>query len=168
MEHSNGLSNGYARNEGRLIADLCIGLNRLKYTTNIKLPTTDFQELLNGNFGDICSFLYALQPVKHLYVISSKKWNIQTDYPMGMPVMKGSSSQTRILVWTRKTKIMRKEKRKEGYSPDIKLPTDFQELLNGNFGDMCSFLYALHPVNICTWSQARDGTFKRIIQWVCP
>jgi len=40
------------------------------------------------------------------------------------------------------------EKRKEGYSPDIKLPTDLQELLNGNFGDMCSFLYALHPVNI--------------------
>jgi len=31
MEHSNGLSNGYARNEGRLIADSCIGLNRLKY-----------------------------------------------------------------------------------------------------------------------------------------
>ena len=30
---------------------------------------------------------------KHLYVISSKKWNIQTDYPMGMPVMKGGSSQ---------------------------------------------------------------------------
>ena len=42
------------------------------------------------------------------------------------------------------------EKRKEGYRPDIKLPTDFQELLNGNFGDMCSLLYALHPVNICT------------------
>ena len=62
MEHSNGLSNGYARNEGRLIADLCIGLNRLKYTTYIKLPT-DFQELLNGNFGDMCSFLYALHPV---------------------------------------------------------------------------------------------------------
>jgi len=40
---------------------------------------------------------------------------------------------------------MWKEKRKEGYSPDITLPTDFQELLNGNFGDMCSFLYALHP-----------------------
>ena len=40
------------------------------------------------------------------------------------------------------------EKRKEGYSPDIKLPTDFQELLNGNFGDVCSFLYAIHPVNI--------------------
>ena len=40
------------------------------------------------------------------------------------------------------------EKRKEGYSPDIKLLTDFQELLKGNFGDMCSFLYALHPVNI--------------------
>ena len=41
------------------------------------------------------------------------------------------------------------EKRKEGYCPDIKLPTDFQELLNGNFGDMCSFLYALYRVNIC-------------------
>ena len=40
------------------------------------------------------------------------------------------------------------EKRKEGYSPDIILPTDFQELLKGNFGDMCSFLYALHLVNI--------------------
>ena len=31
---------------------------------------------------------------------------------------------------------------------NIKLPTDFQELLKGNFGDMCSFLYALYPVNI--------------------
>ena len=132
------------------------------------------------------------------------------------------------------------EKRKEGYSPDIKLPTDFQELLKGNFGDMCSFLYALHAVNINketmnilgsahifgerkllrqklasilkSWffhpeafclpaqkkkdasihepplemgfidkliemfkirkisalSQARDGTIRRIIQWVCP
>ena len=87
---------------------------------------------------------------KHLYVISSKRWNIQTDYPMGMPVMKGGSSQICVLVWTdwntRKTKTIWKEKRKEGYSPDIKLPTDFQELLNGNFGGMCSFLYALHPV----------------------
>ena len=132
------------------------------------------------------------------------------------------------------------EKRKEGYSPDIKLPTDFQELLNGNFGDVCSFLYAIHPVNInketlnilgsahifaekkqlrqklasvlkslffhpevfclpaqkkkdvsihepplemgfidkliemfkmrkiSARSQARDGTIRRIIQWVCP
>ena len=83
---------------------------------------------------------------KQLYVISSKRWSIQTDYPMGMPVMKGGSSQICVLVWTRKTKTMWKEKRKEGYSPDIKLPTNFQELLNGNFGDMCSFLYALHPV----------------------
>ena len=87
---------------------------------------------------------------RHLYLISSKRWNIQTDYPMGMPVMKGSSLQTRELVCTRKTKTMWQEKRKEGYSPDIKLPTDFQELLNGNFGDLCSFLYALHPVNIYT------------------
>ena len=84
MEYSNGLSNGYARNEGRFIADLCIGLNRLKYTTDLKLPT-DFQELVNGNFGD-------------MYVISSKRWNIQTDYPMGMPVMKGGSSQICVLV----------------------------------------------------------------------
>ena len=40
------------------------------------------------------------------------------------------------------------EKRKEGYNHDTKLPTDFQELLKGNFGDLCSFLYALHPVTI--------------------
>ena len=57
------------------------------YSPDIKFPT-DFQEVLNGNFGDMCSFLYALHPV-----ISSKRWNIQTDYPMGMPVMKGGSSQ---------------------------------------------------------------------------
>ena len=40
------------------------------------------------------------------------------------------------------------EKRKEGYNPDTILPTDFQELLKGSSGDLCSFLYALHPVNI--------------------
>ena len=40
------------------------------------------------------------------------------------------------------------KKRKEGYNPDTILPTDFQELLKGNSGDLCSFLYALHPVNI--------------------
>ena len=39
----------------------CVGLNRLKYTTDIKLPT-DFQKLLNGNFGDMCSFLCTLHP----------------------------------------------------------------------------------------------------------
>ena len=77
MEHSNGLSNGYARNEGKLIADSCIGLK------------TEDENNVEG-------------------------------------------------------------KRKEGYSPDIKLPTDFQELLNGNLGDMYSFLYVLHAVNIYT------------------
>ena len=67
------------------------------YSPDIKL-LTDFQELLNGNFGDMCSFLYALHPV-----ISSKRWNILTDYPMGMPVMKGGSSQ--FCVWFEQTEI---------------------------------------------------------------
>ena len=40
------------------------------------------------------------------------------------------------------------EKRKEGYTPDLKLPSTFQELCNNKFEDMCSFLYALHPVNV--------------------
>ena len=68
----------------------------MKLSADIKLPT-DFQELLNGNFGNMF-FLICAPSSKHLYVISSKKWNIQTDYPMGMPVMKGGSSQICVLV----------------------------------------------------------------------
>ena len=37
------------------------------------------------------------------------------------------------------------EKRKECYTTDLQLPKSFQELLNGN---ICSFLFALHPENI--------------------
>jgi len=37
------------------------------------------------------------------------------------------------------------EKRKECYTTDLELPKSFQELLNGN---ICSFLFALHPENI--------------------
>jgi hypothetical protein len=39
------------------------------------------------------------------------------------------------------------EKRKEKYVSDTKIPNTFQELLTGNFGDRCSFLFALHPEN---------------------
>ena len=40
------------------------------------------------------------------------------------------------------------EKRKECYTTDLQLPKSFQELLNGKFEDICSFLFALHPENI--------------------
>ena len=40
------------------------------------------------------------------------------------------------------------EKRKECYITDLQLPKSFQELLNGKFEDICSFLFALHPENI--------------------
>ena len=40
------------------------------------------------------------------------------------------------------------DKRKECYTTDMQLPLNFQELLTGNYGDLCSFCFALHPENI--------------------
>ena len=40
------------------------------------------------------------------------------------------------------------DKRKECYTTDMQLPLNFQELLTGNYGDLCSFFFALHPENI--------------------
>ena len=40
------------------------------------------------------------------------------------------------------------ENRKMEYSPDGQLPKDFQELLKSDYGNTCSFLFALHPENI--------------------
>ena len=40
------------------------------------------------------------------------------------------------------------EKRKECYIADMQLPLNFQELLTGNYEDLCSHFFALHPENI--------------------
>ena len=40
------------------------------------------------------------------------------------------------------------EKRRESYITDMKLALNFQELLMGNYGDLCSHFFALHPENI--------------------
>ena len=40
------------------------------------------------------------------------------------------------------------DKRKLEYTPASPLPLDFQELLNGDFGNKCAFLYAMHPENV--------------------
>ena len=40
------------------------------------------------------------------------------------------------------------EKRKLEYTPAFSVPIEFQELLDGDFANKCSFLYALHPENI--------------------
>ena len=40
------------------------------------------------------------------------------------------------------------EKRKLEYTPALALPIEFQDFLEGDFTNKCSFLYALHPENI--------------------
>ena len=39
-------------------------------------------------------------------------------------------------------------KRIEQYDANLAMPQTFEELVNGNFGDMCLFLFCLDPINI--------------------
>ena len=52
------------------------------------------------------------------------------------------------LKYTEDERTIEWDKRKECYTTDMQLPLNFQELLTGNYGDLCSFFFALHPENI--------------------
>ena len=70
---------------------------------------------------------------KHLYVISSKRWNIQTDYPMGMPVMKGGSSQICVLVWTDWNKPQKSNSQQWTFIRDLKQEMEHSNGLSNGY-----------------------------------